>query len=970
MTTYNWEFGSLAASVHFTVTYDSEAGSFTVFCDKGSFDLGALWFSDGDTTKDFDTSLAKSDNSLNMNGTSTVWADDGSTTQEKIVWDDYAKPTEPTTITEGSTVTVTLTGVEAQIFEQLSNGAYFALGVRSTSVNGTSEGFKWADTQPEIDVNQPEVITNQAPIANAVSASGAEDDPSIAVTLSGSDSDGSVVSYTITSLPFQEQGTLYSDAALTTQIVAGDEITIGTVYFVPTENWSGDASFNYLVTDNDGADSATATASVTVDPVSDTPTLTVAPATGDEDMPIALSITPALTDTDGSEALSVTISNIPTGATLSNTAHDTLTISSGSITLTPDQLEGLAITPPNNSDVDFTLTVTATATDGTATPATTVDTISVTVNPVSDAPTLTVDPATGDEDMPIALSIIPALTDTDGSETLSVTISNIPTGATLSNMGNDVLTISSGGITLTPDQLEGLAITPPENFYGNFALTVTAISTDGLATPATTVDIINITVNPVNDAPVAVDDTLWVSESTIVTLPVSVLLGNDTDIDGKTITFQSVAESDSIISNLNFDSTTQTFTLEIGNHATNPSTPLWTDTAPGLATFTYTISDNATPPLTSTGTVTVKIVDVTNSGSDPINLSTQSYQGSYIDSVSGADTLTGSVMSSTQGDVFIGGAGDDVLIGGDGNDILQGGANNDVLNGGAGMDLLDYSTVTSDFSFTLGADGSGTSSAQGRDTYSGIEGVIGGSGNNTLTGNASENILIGAGGTDTLYGLGGDDILRGGLGDGDKMDGGTGTDLLDFSDGKLAISFTLQQGTAAGGDYHSIADGTGGLGNGDGYRNMEGVIGTNLDDTITGSSLNDVLMGGAGNDTLHGGAGNDTLIGGAGADTLEGGSGSDSFVFLKGDAASIDTISDFTTGAGGDSLDISSVLSDSGVSTGTLADYVSIREYNGNTIVSVDADAGGVASAQDIAILTNVTGVTLEDLNLILPPNP
>ncbi|MDD2842294.1 MAG: hypothetical protein PHD18_07825, partial [Tolumonas sp.] len=108
MTTYNWEFGSLDAAVHFTISYDSAIGSFIVFCDKGSFNLGALWFSDGDSTKDFTTLLAKSDNSLNMNGTSTVWSDDGTTTQEKIVWDDYAKPLSPTLITEGSTVSISL----------------------------------------------------------------------------------------------------------------------------------------------------------------------------------------------------------------------------------------------------------------------------------------------------------------------------------------------------------------------------------------------------------------------------------------------------------------------------------------------------------------------------------------------------------------------------------------------------------------------------------------------------------------------------------------------------------------------------------------------------------------------------------------------------------------------------------------------------------------------------------------------
>ncbi|WP_199235280.1 hypothetical protein, partial [Azospirillum sp. TSA6c] len=94
------------------------------------------------------------------------------------------------------------------------------------------------------------------------------------------------------------------------------------------------------------------------------PTLSVTAASGSEDTAIALAISPALTDLDGSEALTITISGIPAGASFSNTAGDTLTISNGSITLTPDQLAGLKITPPHNSDDDFTLTVTATAKDG------------------------------------------------------------------------------------------------------------------------------------------------------------------------------------------------------------------------------------------------------------------------------------------------------------------------------------------------------------------------------------------------------------------------------------------------------------------------------------------------------------------------------------------------------------------------------------------------------------------------------
>jgi large repetitive protein len=58
----------------------------------------------------------------------------------------------------------------------------------------------------------------------------------------------------------------------------------------------------------------------------------------------------------------------------------------------------------------------------------------------------------------------------------------------------------------------------------------------------------------------------------------------------------------------------------------------------------------------------------------------------------------------------------------------------------------------------------------------------------------------------------------------------------------------------------TLANGTGGLGNNDTYANMEGVIGTSLNDTITGSGGNDILRGGGGNDTLNGGAGTADLI--------------------------------------------------------------------------------------------------------------
>ncbi|WP_042694708.1 hypothetical protein, partial [Azospirillum sp. B506] len=270
----------------------------------------------------------------------------------------------------------------------------------------------------------------------------------------------------------------------------------------------------------------------TVDPGSDTPTLAVSAARGDEDTAIALTITPALTDTDGSEALTITISGIPDGAHLSNDAGTALTISNGSVTLTPAQLAGLKITPPLNSDVDFDLTVTATAKDGSAAVATTTQTLHVTVDPVTDTPTLSVAAARGDEDTAIALAIDPALTDTDGSETLTITIDGIPDGAHLSNTLNGTLTISNGSITLTKDQLAGLKITPPLNSDDSFTLTVTATAKDGGAAPVSVSAPLTVTVNPVSDTPTLSVTPVTGSEDTAIALAIDPAL---TDTDGSEV---------------------------------------------------------------------------------------------------------------------------------------------------------------------------------------------------------------------------------------------------------------------------------------------------------------------------------------------------------------------------------------------------------------------------------------------------
>ena len=474
--------------------------------------------------------------------------------------------------------------------------------------------------------------------------------------------------------------------------------------------------------------------------------------------------------------------------------------------------------------------------------------------------------------------------------------------------------------------LNGLSFKGDANYNGNASLQIN--SSDGALSDN---DTVNITVVAVNDPPVATHDTVYVSNNTTgVVIPVDALLANDTDIDGTALAITAVSGATSGIANL---------LLNANGSITFDSKNV------GTESFTYTLSDGAGG--IDTGTVTVNIVST--NGSSTVNVSTLSgdnYQAAYLDGGSNNDSLTG----GSAPDIFLGGAADDTLIGGAGNDILQGGAGNDTINGGLGTDLISFADATAGVIFTLdqsaGTHSTGAlAGGLGTDTYSNIEGVIGSAFNDTLTGSSA------------------DDIIRGGAGN-DTINGAGGVDLLDLSDGTAGINFTLVNSAASTNvNLSSIGLSTA---VGDTYSNMEGVIGTNFADTLTGSSGNDVLKGGDGNDIINGGAGNDILVGGSGADTMTGGIGSDTFVFLKTDAAAVDTITDFNGAAapasGGDILDIADLLI--GYNAATPSAFISLRESGGNTIISVDRDgAGSGYSFQDIAILQGATNL---DLNTLL----
>lgn len=211
------------------------------------------------------------------------------------------------------------------------------------------------------------------------------------------------------------------------------------------------------------------------------------------------------------------------------------------------------------------------------------------------------------------------------------------------------------------------------------------------------------------------------------------------------------------------------------------------------------------------------------------------------------------------------GAGTDTLNGGGGGDILIGGAGADIMNGGSGDDIYDVDNVgdvINDpdlFGISGGIDtiNSHLTSYTLGTTIENLSLQAGPALNGT--GNAKDNLLLGNSGNNVLLGLGGNDRLDGGNGN-DKLDGGAGIDNVEYQAATAGVTVDLNK--------QETAQPTGGAGT-DTLVNIENIIGSAFNDTLTGNAANNTLNGGSGNDTLIGGAGRDTLFGAGGNDRFD-----------------------------------------------------------------------------------------------------
>ncbi|GAC1033511.1 retention module-containing protein [Pseudomonas sp. No.21] len=376
--------------------------------------------------------------------------------------------------------------------------------------------------------------TNDAPVANAVSASGNEDQAArIQVNLSGSDVDGTVTGYTIGSVP--ANGTLYAGANGGTALKAGDSVT-GPVYFVPAKDWNGTTTFEYSAVDNNGAVSASkATATITVAPVNDRPVGVNDSVTLNEDQTATGNVLANDKDVDG-DALVVTkfsITGLPfvsanAGGTIDLLGTGKLTIkANGDFTFEPAK--------DYNGPVP---SVTYTLSDGSLTSTAT---LKFDITPVNDAPVnATPGAQTLAEDGSKVFSLFGnnsvSVSDVDGDQlttTLSVEHGVLSLGPILAN-GLTYSGNGTGSITLSGSQaainaaLQGLKYVPAANYNGQDTLTLS--TSDGKLSDT---DSITLNITPVNDAPVATPT----SDSTVEDAPAIGGKLAATDVDGDTLTF-------------------------------------------------------------------------------------------------------------------------------------------------------------------------------------------------------------------------------------------------------------------------------------------------------------------------------------------------------------------------------------------------------------------------------------------------
>jgi cysteine-rich repeat protein len=375
---------------------------------------------------------------------------------------------------------------------------------------------------------------NDAPVAGADVGTGTEDTalPLTDVALLMNDTDVDSTTLTLTAVGNPTDGTV--------------ALAAGTITFTPEANYAGAATFEYTV--SDGTATATGVVTLTLAAVNDAPVAMDDVGTTNQNVAVQLTDAVLLTNDGDGDGPTFTVTAVR------NPTHGTVVRSAGVTTFTP----AAGYTGP----ASFEYTVS----DGTLTD---VGLVNVTVVFLNHAPIAVDDPGSTAEDTAVAFNdsvLLANDSDLDGPITVSA-VGNATNGTV----------VRSGTVT---------TFTPAANFTGTATFDYTI--SDGALTD---VGVVTITVNPVNDAPVAVDDTSVTPEDLQLSLTTATLLANDSDVDGPALSITSVRNP-----------VGGTVTL-VG------SSVLFVPTANtfGTASFEYVVSDGS---LTDVGLVTITVNSV------------------------------------------------------------------------------------------------------------------------------------------------------------------------------------------------------------------------------------------------------------------------------------------------------------------------------------------------------------------------
>lgn len=276
----------------------------------------------------------------------------------------------------------------------------------------------------------------------------------------------------------------------------------GTIFFDPDADYNGDAGFVYTVMDCEG-NTRSAAVRISIEAANDMPVVNGETITdGAEDT--GLRIAPALLLANDVDVDVATNSQTLSVVSVDNAAHGTVALdTNGDILFIPDtNFHGTA-------SFDYTVS------DGAGGLVT--GTAKVEVAAANDAPVVTGETITdGVEDT--ELRIAPALLLANDTDVDTATDGQVLSIAAVGNAAHGSVSLDANG---------EIIFSPDADFHGTASFEYTV--SDGAG--GLTVGTAKVEVASVNDAPVAVGESVSIDEDNIAVIPQSVLLANDTDVD-------------------------------------------------------------------------------------------------------------------------------------------------------------------------------------------------------------------------------------------------------------------------------------------------------------------------------------------------------------------------------------------------------------------------------------------------------